>query len=459
MQRSPSPPVGRAQPSPENRAPWDLAPLQSKEGRAADDALARQQALQPKDVRVLMARAVLRQRSGDAAGSERLYRLCLEAHPNFGPAFANLGALLLQGKREDEALALLLEGASRDPQHAPTFANLAAALVHHNRLDEALFAADAAVELDPKDADLRRNLAAVQFKLGHLRAAERTLREALAEFPDQAPDLLARLADLYVADKDPQHAAQMLGRINHMQPQDPLPWLRRAAILGQNEDLDGCIAVLLEALEHHPANEDVRGFFMAAMAMRMRRDLEEGMDRINANTADVDAYLQVARVHHIMRDPTSARDVLLDGVANNPGNHKLWHLLGVMQGELHQERDALASYRRAISLNAGAGPSLNNCAYLLTSAQDPSLRNAQEALVLATRAVELDPTNTAFLDTLAEANIQLGQMQRAQELITRARTLAPDDPYLLAQSQRLDLMERTGSLVPPPQPSGPRSRR
>lgn len=427
-----------------------LGPLEDPDAQRADALFAARLVQNPKDIRALMARAMVRQRSGDPAGAMVLYRRCIATDPEFGPAYSNLGALLLEADKADQALPILLEGAARAPEHAPLFANLAGALARQQHFEEAVGAAETAIELDPKDADLRRNLAAVHFRAGNPAQAERVLKGALAEFPEEAPDFLNRLAELYVAQEDPLRAAEMLGRINAMAPQLPMPWLRRAAILGRHEDLDGCISVLLEALEHHPEDEEIRGFFMAAMATRLQRDLESGMDRLTANPADVDAYLQVARVHEVKHDYQAAVVVLQDGVANNPASSPLWGQLGIMHNHLNQEADALSSYRRAISLDAGSAVALNNCAYLLATAENASLRNPDEALRFATSAVALEPANTAFLDTLAEVNLRRGDLRAAQELIDRALRMNPRDPYLQAQAERVAFTARTGQTLPPP---------
>ena len=90
---------------------------------------------------------------------------------------------------------------------------------------------------------------------------------------------------------------------------------------------------------------------------------------------------------------------------------------------------------------------LNNCAYLLVTAQDAALRDRDEALQLALKAVALEPTNTAFLDTLAEIQLVRGRVHEARELIDKALLLNPADPYLMAQAERMALVARTGRLA------------
>lgn len=59
-----------------------------------------------------------------------------------------------------------------------------------------------------------------------------------------------------------------------------------------------------------------------------------------------------------------------------------------------------------------------------------------QALIAAKKAVELEPENTAILDTLAEVYFRLGRVDEAIDTITGALALAPDDGYLKEQLER-----------------------
>ena len=431
----------------------NLEPLEDPALQQADRIYAARLVQAPKDTRAYMARAMVRQRAGDHHGAELLYEACRRVDPDFGPAWANHGALLLEMDQNQRAVALLMQGAARAPDHAPLFANLAGGLARLERYDEAIAAAETAVALSPKDSDLRRNMAAIYFRAERFEEAERTLKQALAEFPEDAPDFLMRLSELNLARGNEEMSLEFLSRVNSLAPELAVPWLRRAALLGRQDDLQGCIRVLLEALDHHPDNEDVRGFFMAAMTLKLQRDLEEGLDRIGHDASDVEAYLQVARVHEITHEYQDAVDVLEDGVQHNPLASQLWNQLGMLQARLEHEKEALDAYRTAIGLDRSA-PTLNNCAYLLVTATDPALRNLDEALRLATEATVMDPENAAFLDTLAEVNFARGNLARAQELIGRALALKPDDPWLLTQVQRFSGNPDLGARTRPRPPGG-----
>ncbi len=65
-----------------------------------------------------------------------------------------------------------------------------------------------------------------------------------------------------------------------------------------------------------------------------------------------------------------------------------------------------------------------------------------EALKAAQTAVEIEPSNTGIIDTLAEVYFRMGQRAAAIEAIERAIQISPQDAYLLGQRERF----RSGAI-------------
>lgn len=449
-------------PAPARDTGEDLPPLADPQLRAADELCVMRIAQDPSDPRGYMARGLIRHRGGDTAGAARMYGLAIKADARFAPAYVNQGALFLEQGKAQEALDVLQRGAAQAPEHAGIFANMAAALSTLSRHEEAAAAAETAVELDPEDSDLRRNQAAILFHADRLEEAEKVLKSAVADLPDEAADFLMRLHELYLEMQDLRRALRTLDRVSALEPDAPEPYLRKAAILGKLEDLNGVLLALAEGLKRAPEDEDLQQFFAAAMAIRLQQDLEEGLLRMRADPTDVDAYVMVARVFQMAQDFRGALEILAEGVQANPDSATLWMRIGIAELSLGREAEALAAYKRAMAVDKKAGVALNNSAYLMVTARDPSLRDAAEALELARRALALEPTNVAFMDTLAEIHLARGDFSEAHRVIQEALRLEPGDGQLLAQAQRIEkVMEENAKRrpkVPPPTPNSPRPR-
>jgi tetratricopeptide (TPR) repeat protein len=113
--------------------------------------------------------------------------------------------------------------------------------------------------------------------------------------------------------------------------------------------------------------------------------------------------------------------------------------LAVLKTMQQEEPEAIRLYQQVLALQPDHAPSLNNLAWTYLTAVDPELRNIQEALSMAQRAVQLQ-ASVDHLDTLAEAYFQSGQPQQALQTIRQAILITPQSseryPYLLEQFER-----------------------
>jgi 4-amino-4-deoxy-L-arabinose transferase-like glycosyltransferase/tetratricopeptide (TPR) repeat protein len=93
-----------------------------------------------------------------------------------------------------------------------------------------------------------------------------------------------------------------------------------------------------------------------------------------------------------------------------------------MDGDI---QEAIQHYRKALDMDSNDPVVLNNLAWILATAAKPGLRNGQEAVRLATRAVELtDSRWPLFIGTLAAARAQAGQFPEAVKMAAVASHLA-----------------------------------
>jgi tetratricopeptide (TPR) repeat protein len=150
----------------------------------------------------------------------------------------------------------------------------------------------------------------------------------------------------------------------------------------------------------------------------------------------------------VTREPRQALDVLMDGVAHNPRSALLWTHVGLVQTALDQEREALAAYRKAVALDGAQHVAANNGAYLLVTAHEESLRDREEALRLATRALAAQPENINYLDTMAEVAFARGDVAGARRNIARALEVRPDDAHLREQARRFAAAPTTRRRAP-----------
>ena len=119
----------------------------------------------------LYANALNRQRLGDNAAAEALYRQVLAVQPHHPYALNNLGVIRMTQKKDDEAVFLFREAIRLRSGYAHPYYNLACVYARENRLEESLHHLRQAGALEPemlkwaaKDKDLRNLGRHVEFK-------------------------------------------------------------------------------------------------------------------------------------------------------------------------------------------------------------------------------------------------------------------------------------------------------
>lgn len=128
--------------------------------------------------------------SKDPAKAAEAYQRALRIDPKFAPAHFNLGVLLLEQGRLNDALGELNAFVTLQPTNAAGLSKLGHALVLARRPDDAERALAQALRLNPKDAEAHNNLGLVHVQRKRLRDAMLEFSAALEAQPNFAPAIL-----------------------------------------------------------------------------------------------------------------------------------------------------------------------------------------------------------------------------------------------------------------------------
>lgn len=103
--------------------------------------------------------------------AEAVFRAALKLAPDLADAYLDLGVLLCDQGRGEEAVRLYDEAVSRCPGEALLYFNRAVALEDAGRLADALCSYESCLALDPNLADAHFNAARIHEQLGHAQKA------------------------------------------------------------------------------------------------------------------------------------------------------------------------------------------------------------------------------------------------------------------------------------------------
>ena len=341
--------------------------------------------------------ALDRLRSGDFDGAEREARALSAARPEDRAARRTLASVLYQKGREEESVKMLRRLVEEDPDDPAAALTLALQLTSGGKDSEAVTILEnlskKAAE-NPGKTELRREIdaqiASIRYRARDLAAAKR-IAAASAITNDSVSDRLVGLL-LQIA-RDEKN------------PQEGLDWAKKAAAA-------------------EPKNTD----FAAALAeFQIRANLaQEGKATLAklAGSGIASDVLAALDAEERLKNFTESARMASDAVPRFAGNLDLLFRKGSAlerEGKLEEAAKAFLELLRARPDDA---QTLNYLGYMYA---DKGI-HLPEARKLIERAVQLEPQNGAYLDSLGWVRFRLNDLEGAKNALLRAAERMPSDP-------------------------------
>jgi TPR repeat protein len=189
--------------------------------------------------------------------------------------------------------------------------------------------------------------------------------------------------------------------------------------LGGDRDASESVDWFKKAAEH--------GSFYAAL--RLATSPPEGAPPFETERFQYLAGVSLANGRGVPRDEARAFPLIKQSAERRfePAMFMLATMYSAGRGTPKNEPKALEAYAQVIAKNDKNYVAYNNYAWILVTADDEKLRDPKKALPYAQKAVDLSGGKEAYaLDTLARVHFQLGDVDKAIELQSKAVTLARD---------------------------------
>jgi tetratricopeptide (TPR) repeat protein len=409
----------------------------------------------------------------------RAFGACLKLDPKNVKAEDYLGLSYEGLGRTDDALAAYRTAITLDADGTPKtpgpYLDLGTLLVESDRPDDAVKYLLQAVELAAGDWRTHRELGKAYLQLNRLEEAQTELDKAVALAPENGP-LHFLLAQAYrkrgLADKarvETERYNALTGA--HSSPDTPLAEARSLLDLGK---LTGAEQVTRQYLQVHKNSAD--GHYLLAYILFKEQDAKsslaeytEGAKYRTPGAADLEA---VAADYVLLKDYPDADKWFTKAVEWNPKDALGWYYLGrtkynenrfeeaisafeqclaldpkdvkaednrgLSYEGLNQADKAIAAYRNAIAWQAGAAAKNAGPVFDLGSLLVESNRT-EEALPYLLEAARMTPQDYRVHRQLGKAYTHLNQLDKAQAELEKAAELAPENApvhFMLAQVYR-----------------------
>ncbi len=163
----------------------------------------------------------------------------------------------------------------------------------------------------------------------------------------------------------------------------------------------------------------------------------------NSKADDREVYIRLAEMNTRLRrfsDAEAALDKAEELSIKSDDKRDVWFLRGATFERAKQYAQAEEQFQKVLASDPENASALNYLGYMLA---DQNMK-LEEALGYVKRAVDLDPTNGAYLDSLGWAYFRLGKYELAEDNLLKASQKINTDPTV--HDHLGDLYQKTGRL-------------
>jgi len=410
---------------------------QRKYREAAENA-SRALAIQPApQYAILLARSLVAQRQTLEALS--IYREARGRTPGNTEIEVGYAEALIYAGQYQEAITTLQQQLNSNPGNMEAVRLLALAYRRSGRRQEAIQTLkDALKSIDVSDSlDLQLVLAQTYEEIHQVDAAVATYQEILdvilnpdgtvsKPYHQAAEDILARIGLAYRQAGRRQEAMRAFERMRTVLGSDnPQPDLLIIDSLMEERNYEEAVKHAREAGKKYPDKQEFRLLEAQALGNLGRPDeAVHLLDGLLTNSIEDLAVLSMkAAVLTEAERYKEAKAAMEEGLRRDPRNTALLIQLSMVQEKLQQPAEAEATLRAILERDPDNQVALNNLGYYLAEKGT----RLEEALELTQRAVNIDPTNGSFLDSLGWVYFQMGRLGEAQHYLEEALNYEPND--------------------------------
>lgn len=392
------------------------------------------------DPRKLRALANAYEQAREYRNAANALKRAVELDPKNIDLKKNLAEDLLLSDDIDTALKLYTELVATDPKDARLWVRLSQ--IHRQKRDfsKARDAQKRALELEPDNLEIRYNDVNLLEAEGKYAEAITALKNILSSTerktyaaPEQANRviLVERLGLLYRANEQYGEAVQMFEQMPQL---DPDSGARSAAQIvdtwRQAKELTKAQQVADAAIQKYPDNRTLRMVRASLLAdLGRTEEAASGLRKLLGGKDDLQTHLALAQVYDKAKrydDEAASLDAAEKLSSSDEEKENVFFMRGAMYEKQKQLDKSEAEFRKVLNINPQNASALNYLGYMLADRN----QRLEEAHKLISRALELDPGNGAYLDSLGWANFRLGRFAEAEENLLAAISRTSRDPVV-----------------------------
>ncbi|MBV8893813.1 MAG: tetratricopeptide repeat protein [Acidobacteria bacterium] len=347
--------------------------------------------------------------------------------------------------------------ADANPEDSQTYARMAEIYKKQGQFDQALENLKKAEAIVPDSIEYPYEMASVYQAQGRYEEAAQTLKELLDK--TQKPDenytpsdknnravFLERLGSDYRDMGNSQLAIETFRKMLTLGDENVARGYQEIIdTYREQKDWPQATATAKEAVQKLPNNRDLKMVLASQLADTGQSDaaLQQVKSLLSGKAEDREVYIALAQMYSRLKRWPEAEEAInkADQLSTKPDDKEY---TAFVKGSIYERQKkyepAEQEFKRILSADPQNAMTLNYYGYMLA---DRGVR-LDEALAYIKKAVELDPANGAYLDSLGWAYYKLGKYDQAEENLSKALQHTPNDPTV--QDHMGDVYQKTGRL-------------
>jgi tetratricopeptide (TPR) repeat protein len=403
-----------------------------QEWRKAADALARLSDLNPNYPDAFHIRAYCLLQLGAPDEAIAALERSLKFQPGHVDNLKLLGDLYAQRREFDKAVEILTKAADADPSNSELRISLARALRGARKYSDAAEVLEQVLKNGrSSQAEANLELAQVLAIMGRRREAVEKFRLALEgnDSEQLRPVILTQLAMVYHDLRESDKAVELLKEACKSDSGSLDSRLRLAYVLRSAGKHSEALQLVDELMAKHPKEVDVLIAQARVLAAAGQFERAIGLlNRYSQTFEDPEPFLLVASQLCIdEKKYGEAEKIIKRGLAKKPDSEEMQFQLAAVYERQEEYSRAEADFKKLLTENPEHAGVLNYLGYMLA---DRGVR-LSEALGYLLKAVELEPYNGAYLDSLGWVYFRLERLDLSESYLKQAAQLNGDDTTIL----------------------------
>jgi len=378
----------------------------------------------------------------DYAKAEAAYRKAVDLDPSELSYQRGLGQTLLYEEKYSDALAVYQKLADLMPDDSDNYVRIAQIYRELHQLDKAEENLVKAQQYNPGSLEVLYNRAMILEAQGRYDDAIRVLTDAITGVKSQSNVLPSRrrslsilyqqLGMLYRDVQNYQAAIYTFQELAHLGDEED----HRARLLIMDtyqkaKDLPKALQAGRDALAKYPSDAAIRSSLALLLGENDQTDdaIKLLETDLKGTPADRDTYLNISQVYERGRRYSDAEQAArkAESYAKDPQDNEIaWLLLGAVYERQKQFDKAEVEFKKVLDVNPKNAQVLNYYGYMLA---DRGIR-LDEAQDLIQRAVDQEPQNGAYLDSLGWVYFKQNKLDLAEAMLRKAVDREPHDPTI-----------------------------